>query len=63
MFKLRVSKIHIMQGNAYYIVADGEYADHTLAHINEVIAEKNFNVTVKDLRDKIAMVSIQGPNR
>lgn len=52
-----------MQGNAYYIVADGEYADHTLAHINEAIVEQRLNVVVKDLRDKIAIISIQGPNR
>lgn len=52
-----------MQGNAYYIVADGEYADHTLAHINESIVEQRLNITVKDLRDKIAIISIQGPKR
>lgn len=53
-----------MQGNAYYIVAEGDYADHTLAHINETIAEQRLkNVVVKDLRDKVALISVQGPNR
>lgn len=52
-----------MQGNAYYIVAEGDYADHTLAHINEMIAEQRLNVVVKDLRDKVALISVQGPNR
>lgn len=52
-----------MQGNAYYIVTDGDYADHTLAHINETIIEQRLNVEVKDLRDKIGIISIQGPKR
>lgn len=52
-----------MQGNAYYIVAEGDYADHTLAHINETIAEQNLNATVKDLRDEIGLISVQGPKR
>lgn len=52
-----------MQGNAYYIVSDGAYASHTLAHINESIAERGFNVTVKDVRNQIGILSIQGPRR
>lgn len=51
------------QGKAYYIVGDGEYADHTLAHINEVISERGFDATVKDLRDKVGLISVQGPKR
>lgn len=52
-----------LQGNAYYIVADGAYGNHTLAHINEAVDEKRFNVNVTDLTDKIGIISIQGPNR
>lgn len=52
-----------LQGKAYYIVGDGAYGNHTLAHINEAVDEKRFNVNVTDLTDKIGIISIQGPNR
>ncbi|XP_055319034.1 sarcosine dehydrogenase, mitochondrial-like [Sitodiplosis mosellana] len=48
-------------GNEYYIVGDGAYASHTLAHINETIDERRFNVTVRDLTDEMGIISIQGP--
>lgn len=52
-----------MQGKAYYIVGDGAYANHTLTHINESIAERRFNVTVRDLTDEMGIISVQGPKR
>lgn len=52
-----------MQGNAYYIVAEGDYADHTVAHINDTITEQKLNAVVNNLRDKVALISIQGPKR
>lgn len=52
-----------MQENAYYIVGDGAYATHTLAHINETMAERKFNATVRDLTDEMGIISIQGPKR
>lgn len=52
-----------IKGNAYYIVGDGEFADHTLAHINEAISDYQFDVTVRDLRENIGILSVQGPNR
>lgn len=51
------------QENAYYIVADGAYANQTLAHINETIYERQFNVTLEDLTDQLGILSIQGPKR
>lgn len=44
-------------------MAEGDYADHTLAHIRETIAEQRLNAVVKDLRDKIGLISVQGPKR
>lgn len=44
-------------------MADGAYGNQTLAHINETIHQRQFNVTVKDLTDQLGIVSIQGPNR
>lgn len=51
------------QGFAYYIVADGAYANHTIAHINDAIDERGFNVIVKDLTSQMGILSIQGPKR
>lgn len=44
-------------------MGDGEFADHTLAHINDAISDYRFDVTVTDLRDKIGIISVQGPKR
>lgn len=43
-------------------MADGTYANHTLAHIKETIAEQRFKANVTDLTDQIGIISIQGPN-
>ncbi|XP_055319035.1 sarcosine dehydrogenase, mitochondrial-like [Sitodiplosis mosellana] len=49
-------------GTAYYIVGDGAFANHILAHINDAVAEREFNATVRDVTDQMAIISIQGPN-
>lgn len=51
------------QGKAYYIVADGAYANQTLAHITGAIRERKFNVTLEDRTEQLGVLSIQGPNR
>ncbi|XP_031636149.1 sarcosine dehydrogenase, mitochondrial-like, partial [Contarinia nasturtii] len=48
--------------NGYLITGDGAFTHQILAHINETIAERRFNVSVKDVTDQMGVISIQGPN-
>lgn len=45
------------------MVADISNAHQILAHINEAIAEREFDVIVENLSDQIGIISIQGPKR
>ncbi|CAK9810550.1 Sarcosine dehydrogenase, mitochondrial [Anthophora plagiata] len=47
---------------AFYIVSNGVSAYHTWAHINKVIAENSFDVSLHDVTEQIGILSIQGPN-
>lgn len=44
-------------------MADGVYANQTLAHINGAIREREFNVRLEDISERFGILSIQGPNR
>ncbi|XP_020288905.1 sarcosine dehydrogenase, mitochondrial [Pseudomyrmex gracilis] len=52
----------IFKGKSFYIVSGGMSLYHTWAHINKVIREKNFNVSVHNVTEQIGILSIQGPN-
>lgn len=36
---------------------------HTWAHINKIVREKDFNVSVHNVTEQIGILSVQGPNR
>lgn len=44
-------------------MADGAYANQTLAHVSGAIRERKFQVTLTDLTEQLGVFSIQGPNR
>ncbi|XP_076233334.1 sarcosine dehydrogenase, mitochondrial-like [Calliopsis andreniformis] len=52
----------IFQEKAFYIVSSGLAAYHTWAHMNKVIGEKNFDVSLHDVTEQIGILSVQGPN-
>lgn len=45
------------------LVSSGASAYHTWAHINKVIEEKGFDVSLHDVTEQIGILSVQGPNR
>ncbi|XP_075228013.1 sarcosine dehydrogenase [Lycorma delicatula] len=51
----------IFKGRGMYIVAGGAIASQTRAHINSVIREKSFRVSITDLSHAIGLLSVQGP--
>lgn len=53
----------ISQDKAYYLQFDGAIAYQLLGHLQEIIAEKNFNVNLEDVTQRVGIISIQGPNR
>uniref|UniRef100_A0A336MEF7 CSON013804 protein n=1 Tax=Culicoides sonorensis TaxID=179676 RepID=A0A336MEF7_CULSO len=52
----------IFKGRAFYIVAGGASANHTISHIKQTIREKNFTANITDVTQEIGVLSIQGPN-
>lgn len=44
-------------------VSGGTAAYHTWAHMNKVIQEKGFDVSLHDVTEQIGILSVQGPNR
>lgn len=44
-------------------VSGGMSSYHTWAHVNKVIKEKGFNVSVHNVTEQIGILSVQGPNR
>ncbi|XP_017789303.1 PREDICTED: sarcosine dehydrogenase, mitochondrial [Habropoda laboriosa] len=52
----------IFKERAFYIVSSGVSAYHTWAHINKVIAENSFDVSLHDITEQIGILSVQGPN-
>lgn len=51
----------VFKGRGMFIVAGGAIASQTRAHINSVIREKAFRVSITDLSQKIGLLSLQGP--
>ena len=52
----------IFKERAFYIVSGGIAAYHTWAHMNKVIQEKGFDVSLHDVTEQIGILSVQGPN-
>ncbi|XP_076284985.1 E3 ubiquitin-protein ligase HERC2 isoform X2 [Lasioglossum baleicum] len=52
----------IFKDIAFYVVSSGAAAYHTWAHINKVIEEKGFDVSLHDVTEQIGILSVQGPN-
>ena len=44
----------------YYCVAGGASMYHTIAHMREAIAEKNFRAKVTDVTHELGVLSVQG---
>lgn len=55
--------LYIFQKKSYYIVSTGTFTNHFVSHIRETIAEKNFDVEIKNVTNQIGIISIQGFNR
>jgi len=49
------------QGDGYYIAAAGGAAFQNLAHIQTVVQDAGFNVTIEDRSQDMGMLSLQGP--
>jgi sarcosine dehydrogenase len=49
------------QGDGYYVAAAGGAAYQNLAHIQTVVQDAGFNVTIEDRSRDMGMVSLQGP--
>lgn len=45
------------------LVSGGTSSYHTWAHIDKVVREKDFSVSVHNVTEQIGILSIQGPNR
>ncbi|XP_076755351.1 sarcosine dehydrogenase, mitochondrial-like [Xylocopa sonorina] len=52
----------IFKEQAFYIVSSSMSTYHTWAHINKVITEKGFDVSLDDVTEQIGILSVQGPN-
>lgn len=52
-----------LQDTGFYIVSGGASAFYTQTHIRDAIADKEFDVELHDVTDKMGIVSIQGPLR
>nr|XP_033339035.1 sarcosine dehydrogenase, mitochondrial [Megalopta genalis] len=52
----------IFKDTGFYIVSSGASAYHTWAHMNKVIEEKKFEVSLHDVTEQIGILSIQGRN-
>ncbi|XP_014477949.1 PREDICTED: sarcosine dehydrogenase, mitochondrial isoform X2 [Dinoponera quadriceps] len=52
----------IFKGKGFYIVSGGMSSYHTRTHINKVIREKGFSVSLHDVTEQIGVLSVQGPN-
>ncbi|XP_011259661.2 sarcosine dehydrogenase, mitochondrial [Camponotus floridanus] len=52
----------IFKGKAFYIVSAGMSSYHIWAHINKIVREKDFNVSVHNVTEQIGILSVQGPN-
>lgn len=44
-------------------VSGGMSSYHTRTHINKIIREQAFNVSLHDVTEQIGILSVQGPNR
>ena len=49
------------QNREFYIAAAGGAAYQNLAHIQQTVQDKGFNVNIRDATMQMAMISIQGP--
>lgn len=45
------------------LVTGGMSSYHIWAHINKIVREKDFSVSVHNVTEQIGILSIQGPNR
>lgn len=50
----------INERSGYYCVAGGASMYHTIAHMREAIAEKNFRAVVTDVTHELGVLSVQG---
>lgn len=58
-----VLKSSIINSSIVGLVSGGMSSYHTRTHINKIIREKGFNVSLHDVTDQIGILSVQGPNR
>ncbi|KAG7197764.1 hypothetical protein KM043_001583 [Ampulex compressa] len=52
----------IFKDKAFYIVVGGMSAYQAWSHVNKVIAEGAFDVSLHDVTEQIGVLSVQGPN-
>ncbi|XP_065339541.1 sarcosine dehydrogenase, mitochondrial [Cloeon dipterum] len=52
----------IFKGRGFYLAVGGASAQHSWAHINWVLKERQFKAQVSDLSQGMGLLSIQGPN-
>jgi sarcosine dehydrogenase len=52
-----------LKGRGFYLAVGGASAQHSWAHINWVLKERQFKAQVSDLSHGMGLLSIQGPNR
>lgn len=50
-------------GDGFYLAIGGGIGQHSWCHIHNILHDKQYDVKLEDLSEKMGMLSIQGPKR